>query len=215
MGRADGLIDIERQAKLGGPIHTKGVLIISGFLGERYGQNRPLNLAASLTFEQSYDEIEGDSASAAELLVLLSAISGIPIDQSLAITGSINQHGQIQAIGGVNEKVEGFFETCQQKGLTGQQGVIIPSANQRNLMLRKEILDAVAQNLFHLWTVQTLDDAITLLTGCPAGERQADGSYPQGTFNHTVIARLDAFARVMDGNSHNNKRKHEPQKATE
>ena len=156
------MIDIERQAKLGGPIHTKGVLIISGFLGELYGQNRPINLTASLTFEQSYDEVEGDSASAAEFIAILSAISGIPIDQSRAITGSINQHGQIQAIGGVNEKVEGFFDTCRQKGMTGQQGVIIPTANQRNLLLKKDIREAVAQGKFHLWTVNTIDEAIAL-----------------------------------------------------
>ncbi len=202
-----GVIAIEREARLGGPIHTKGVLIISGFLGERYGQNWPLNLAASLTFEQSYDEIEGDSASAAELLALLSAISGISIDQRLAITGSINQHGQIQAIGGVNEKVEGFFETCRQKGLTGHQGVIIPAANQRNLMVRKEILDAVEQGQFHLWTVQTIDEAIALLTGCVAGERKRDGSYPQGTFNHAVVARLETFAQVLERYAHDRRKR--------
>ncbi|HVN54157.1 MAG TPA: ATP-binding protein [Anaerolineaceae bacterium] len=201
-----GVIDIERQARLSGPIHTKGVLIISGFLGERYGQKWPLNLTASLTFEQSYDEIEGDSASAAELLALLSAISGIPIDQSRAITGSINQHGQIQAIGSVNEKIEGFFRTCQQKGLTGQQGVVIPIANQRNLMLPIEILDAVEQKMFHIWTSQTLDDAIMILTGSIPGERLANGDYPQGTFNHAVVAQLEAFARVMNGNQHNKRK---------
>jgi lon-related putative ATP-dependent protease len=193
-----GVIDIERQAKLGGPIHTKGVLIISGFLGERYGQNRPINLTASLTFEQSYDEIEGDSASAAEFIAILSAISGIPIDQSRAITGSINQHGQIQAIGGVNEKVEGFFETCRQKGLTGQQGVIIPDANQRNLILKKEIRDAVEQGKFHIWAVKTIDEAIVLMTGHEFGNPLSNGSFATGTFNHAVVARLESFTQAME-----------------
>jgi predicted ATP-dependent protease len=193
-----GIIDIERQAKLGGPIHTKGVLIISGFLGERYGQRRPLNLSASLTFEQSYDEIEGDSASAAELITLLSSISDIPIDQSRAITGSINQHGHIQAIGGVNEKIEGFFETCRQKGLTGCQGVIIPTANRSNLMLKESVRSAVAQGTFHIWSVTTIDEAVQLLTGCEFGMRQPDGAYPEGTFSQAVVQRLDAFAKVVE-----------------
>lgn len=201
-----GVIDIERQAKLGGPIHTKGVLIISGFMGECYGQNHPLSLTASLTFEQSYDEIEGDSASAAELIALLSAVANIRIDQSRAITGSINQHGQIQAIGGVNEKIEGFFETCKQKGLTGRQGVIIPFANQRDLMLKKEIRDAASQGTFHIWAVKMIGEAVALLTGCEFGERQSDGTYPQGTFNQAVVPRLESYAQVMDHAAHQERR---------
>jgi lon-related putative ATP-dependent protease len=193
-----GVVDIERQARLGGPIHTKGVLIISGFLGKCYGQSHPLNLTASLTFEQSYDEIDGDSASAAELIALLSALADIPIDQSKAITGSVNQHGQIQAIGGVNEKIEGFFETCRQNGLTGRQGVIIPYANRRNLMLKKEVREAVSRGGFHIWAVKTVDEVVLLLTGCNFGRMQGDGTYPQGSFNQAVICRLEAFARVMD-----------------
>jgi lon-related putative ATP-dependent protease len=193
-----GVIDIERQAKLGGPIHTKGILIISGLLGELYGKNRPINLTASLTFEQSYDEVEGDSASAAELITLLSAVADIPIAQSLAITGSINQHGQIQAIGGVNEKVEGFFATCLQKGLSGSQGVIIPEANQRNLMLKKEIRDAVQEGKFHIWAVRTIDEAVALLTGYEFGRLQSDGKYTEGTFNHKVVARLEAFTHALE-----------------
>jgi predicted ATP-dependent protease len=196
-----GVVDIERQAKLGGPIHTKGVLIISGFLGDRFGQNRQLNLTASLTFEQSYDEVEGDSASAAELLALLSAIAGVAIDQSRAITGSVSQHGHIQAIGGVNEKIEGFFQTCKSKGLTGEHGVIIPYANQSNLMLKKEVLEAVEQGVFHIWAVKTIDEAIKLLTGHESGERQDDGSFPEGTFNQAVVARLEGFSRVVNHNS--------------
>lgn len=202
-----GVIDIERQAELGGPIHTKGVLIISGFLGERYGQNRPLSLSGSLTFEQSYDEVEGDSASAAELIALLSSVSGIPIDQGRAITGSINQHGQIQAIGGVNEKVEGFFKTCSQKGLTGRQGVIIPFANRFNLMLKKEILEAVDKGNFHIWAVKTIGEAVLLLTGCEFGERQSDGAYPKNTFNHAVVSRLESYAQILDTNTNRKRRR--------
>ena len=191
-----GVLDIERQAKLGGPIHTKGVLILSGFLGGRYGRSRLLSLSASLTFEQSYDEVEGDSASAAELLALLSAIAGISLRQGCAITGSINQHGQIQAIGSVNEKIEGFFAACKAKGLSGEQGVVIPVANQRHLMLSSEVISAVAAGQFHIWPVADIDQALTLLTGCAPGQLQEDGSYPEGTFNHAVVVRLDEFAKI-------------------
>jgi len=205
-----GVIDVERQAKLGGPIHTKGVLIISGYLGEHYGQEKPLSLTASLTFEQSYDEIEGDSASAAELIALLSAISGIPIDQGKAITGSINQHGQIQAIGGVNEKIEGFFETCRLKGLTGRQGVIVPHANLRNLMLRREVCESVRLGNFHLWAVKTIDEAVALLTGREFGARQGDGAFPKGTFNAGVASRLEIFAQAMNNRPTSSRKQKNP-----
>jgi len=191
-----GILDIERQAKLGGPLHTKGVLILSGLLGGRYGQNRSLNLSASLTFEQSYDEVEGDSASAAELLALLSAIAEIPLRQDRAITGSLNQRGQIQAIGGVNEKVEGFFAVCKERGLNGEQGVLIPQANQRHLMLRSEIIEAVSAGQFHIWPVSTIDQCLALLTDLPARDLLPDGSYPEGSFNQHVAARLDEFSRL-------------------
>jgi predicted ATP-dependent protease len=191
-----GVVDIERQARLGGPVHTKGVLIIGGYIGGRFGQNRPLNLSASLTFEQSYDEIEGDSASAAELIALLSALSGTPIEQGRAITGSVNQYGQIQAIGGVNEKIEGFFETCRRKGLTGRQGVIIPRANRSSLMLRRDVREAAALGTFHIWTVETIDEAVCLLTRREPGEKKKDGSYPDGTLYYAVAERLEAFARL-------------------
>jgi lon-related putative ATP-dependent protease len=202
-----GVTDIERQAKLGGPIHTKGVLIIGGFLGLRYGQNFPLSLTASLTFEQSYDEVEGDSASAAELLALLSAIASIPIDQGKAVTGSINQHGQIQAIGGVNEKIEGFYAVCQQKGLTGEQGVIIPEANRRSLMLKAEVIAAVEAGAFHIWPVRTIDEAIILLTGVAAGERCSDGSYMEGSFNHAVMVRLNQYHQAMKPETHDGRQR--------
>jgi predicted ATP-dependent protease len=195
-GRA-GILDIERQANLGGPIHTKGVLILSGFLGGRFGKNRPLNLTASLTFEQSYDEVEGDSASAAELLALLSAIAQVPLRQDRAITGSVNQHGQIQAIGGVNEKIEGFFITCKTAGLTGEQGVIIPGTNRRNLMLNKEVTEAVSEGKFHIWSVSNIDEALSLLTECDPGTMQINGEYPNGSFNHKVVERLNDFYKTV------------------
>jgi len=195
--REGDVMDIERRAELGGPIHTKGVLILGGFLGWRYGRRHPLNLSARLTFEQSYGGVEGDSASAAELIALLSAIGQVPLRQDRAITGSINQHGQIQAIGGVNEKIEGFFATCKAKGLTGEQGVIIPEANVRHLMLREEVRQAVEAGRFHVWAVRTVDEAIALLTDMPAGEADAEGLFPEGTFNRAVQDGLEAFAEAL------------------
>ncbi len=205
-GRA-GVIDIERQAKLGGPIHTKGVLILSGYLLSAYAHLAPLSLSASLTFEQSYGEIEGDSASAAELFALLSAIARIPLRQDLAITGSVNQHGQVQAIGGVNEKIEGFYATCKAKGLTGDQGVLIPQANQRHLMLRQEVIQAVSDGKFHIFAIANIEQGLSLLSGLPPGELDADGNYPPGSFNHTLATRLEEFQKVMQEQNqarHNN-----------
>lgn len=193
-----GIIDIERQARLAGPIHTKGVLILSGYLYGQYGRTQPVNLSASLTFEQSYDEVEGDSASAAELFALLSAIAGVALRQDLAITGSINQLGEIQAIGGINEKIEGFFNVCRTKSLTGEQGVLIPAANQPNLMLRREVIEAVAAGQFHIWPIVSLNEGLELLTGLPVGTQQADGSYPIGTFNHAVTKRLTEFNKIIE-----------------
>jgi lon-related putative ATP-dependent protease len=193
----DGVLDIEREAKLGGRLHTKGVLIIGGFLGSRYGQKQPLNLSARLTFEQSYEGIEGDSASAAELFALLSAMSSLPLRQDRAMTGSVNQYGQIQPIGGVNEKIEGFFASCESQGLTGSQGVIIPESNVSHLMLKVEICDAVEAGKFHIWPISTVDEGLTLLTGREAGERKDDGAYPEGTFNHAVMQRLEEFAESL------------------
>ena len=192
-----GVLDIERKAELGGAIHTKGVLIINGFLAGRYGREKPINLAASLTFEQSYEGVEGDSASAAELFTLLSALTGIPLRQDLAITGSINQHGMIQPIGGVNEKVEGFFAVCKEKGLTGTQGVVIPASNVKNLMLREEVVQAVTEGKFHLWAIKTVDEGLEIFTGMEAGERGEDGSYPEGSFNRAVVEKLEAFGEVV------------------
>lgn len=188
------VVNIEREVKLSGPAHSKGVLILSGFLGGRYIPEQPLSLAASLVFEQSYGGVDGDSASLAELCALLSALAGAPIRQSLAITGSINQHGEVQPIGGVNEKIEGFFDICNIRGLSGTQGVVIPTANLKNLMLRKDVVDAVAAGKFHVYAVSHSDEAIALLTGVPSGERGSDGQFPADTLNHRVEQRLVGFA---------------------
>jgi len=189
------LIDIEREVALGGPIHSKGVLILSGFLGGRFGREGPLSLTASLVFEQSYGGVEGDSASAAELFALLSALSETPIRQSYAVTGSVDQHGHIQAIGGVNEKIEGFFDVCRARGLSGRQGVIIPAANVQHLMLRADVADAAAAGQFSVIAIETIDQGIELLTGVPAGEPDMTGRYKEGTLNGRVAVRLAQFAR--------------------
>jgi len=188
------VVDIEREVELGGPIHSKGVLILAGFLGARYSADRPLSLSASLVFEQSYGGVEGDSASLAELCALLSALAEVPIKQSLAVTGSVNQHGQVQPIGGVNEKVEGFFDVCKVRGLTGEQGVIIPATNVRHLMLRQDVVEAVEAGRFHVYPVQTVDQATEILTGIPAGERDEEGEFPKGSINQRVEARLIELA---------------------
>jgi lon-related putative ATP-dependent protease len=188
------VIDIERQVEMGGPIHSKGVLILTGFLGARYAAERPLSLSATLVFEQSYGGVEGDSASSAELYALLSALAELPINQSLAVTGSVNQRGQVQAIGGVNEKIEGFFDLCQARGLTGKQGVLIPAANVKHLMLRQDVVTAVAHNQFHIYPVTTIDQGIELLTGTIAGEVDETGNYPPDSVNGRVVARLTTLA---------------------
>jgi predicted ATP-dependent protease len=188
------VIDIEREVELGGPIHSKGVFILSGFFGGRYAEDRPLSLSASLVFEQSYGGIEGDSASSAELYALLSSIASLPIKQSLAVTGSVNQHGQVQAIGGVNEKIEGFFDICKARGLTGDQGVLIPVSNVKHLMLRNDVVEAVEQGQFHVYPVATIDQGIEILTGVPAGERNEEGNYPEGSVNAMVEQRLVEMA---------------------
>jgi predicted ATP-dependent protease len=190
------VVDIEREVELGGPVHSKGVLILSGFLAGRYAVDTPMSLLASLVFEQSYGGVEGDSASSAELYSILSALSGLPLRQDLGVTGSVNQHGEIQAIGGVNEKIEGFFDICRRRGLTGTQGVLIPKANVQHLMLRRDVIEACAEGEFAIYPVATIDEGIALLTGDPAGERAADGCYPGGSVNRLVEDRLRAFARI-------------------
>jgi lon-related putative ATP-dependent protease len=188
------VIDIEREVKLGGPLHSKGVLILSGFLGSHYLSDVPLSLSASLVFEQSYGGVDGDSASAAELCVLASALAEVPIRQSMAITGSIDQHGRVQAIGGVNEKIEGFFDICVQRGLNGEQGVIIPLANVKHLMLRREVVAAVEAGQFQVYPVAHVNEAIALLTGQKAGKKNNKGEFPKGSVNRKIRARLLEFA---------------------
>jgi len=188
------VVDIERETEMGGPIHSKGVLILGGFLAGRYLPSRPLAFAASLVFEQSYAGVEGDSASSAELYALLSALADAPLSQSLAVTGSVNQHGDVQAIGGVNQKIEGFFDLCRERGLTGAQGVLIPAANVKHLMLREDVVAAVAAGRFHVYPVATIDQGAALLTGLAAGERGADGRFPPASLNGRVEQRLAEFA---------------------
>ncbi len=190
------VVDIEREVELGGPVHSKGVLILSGFLAGQYALDTPMSLFASLVFEQSYGGVEGDSASSAELYALISALADIPLRQDLAVTGSVNQHGEVQAIGGVNEKIEGFFDICHARGLTGTQAVLIPQANVQHLMLRKDVTDACAAGRFAIYPIATVNEGIALLTGIAAGERDIDGNYPLGSVNRRVEDRLRAFASI-------------------
>ncbi|HWA81460.1 MAG TPA: ATP-binding protein [Acetobacteraceae bacterium] len=190
------IVDIEREVALGGPLHSKGVLILSGFLAGRYALDQPMSLYASLVFEQSYGGVDGDSASSAELYALLSALGEIPLRQDLAITGSVNQHGIVQAIGGVNEKIEGFFDVCAARGLSGSEGVLIPASNVQHLMLREDVVDACASGRFAIYPITTIDEGIALLAGQPAGARGADGAYPEGSVNRRVEERLRQFAEI-------------------
>jgi lon-related putative ATP-dependent protease len=196
LGRA-GVVNIEREVKLSGPIHDKGVLIISGYLGEKYALDRPLSCAISLVFEQSYEEVEGDSASAAELFALLSSLAQLPLRQDLAVTGSVNQHGVIQPVGGVTRKVEGFYEACKTKGLAGTQGVLMPASNREHMMLCTEVVEAVQAGQFHVYTMETLDDGLELLTGMPAGKPNARGEYSEETVHGAVQRRLAYFADTL------------------
>ncbi len=188
------ILDIEREVEMGGPLHSKGILILKGFLKQRYARERPLSLSASLVFEQSYGGVDGDSASAAELFALLSAIGRVPLRQSLAVTGSVNQHGRIQPIGGVNEKIEGFFDVCRQRELTGEQGVVIPRANVDHLMLRPDVVEAVAQGRFHIHPVESVDQALEIFSGVSAGTADPEGRFPTESFNGRVDAALEEMA---------------------
>ena len=188
---------IEREIKLSGPIHSKGFLTLTGYLAGTFCQQYPLSLSATITFEQSYNEVEGDSASSTELYALLSALAGLPLHQGIAVTGSVNQHGAIQAVGGVTSKIEGFFATCKAKGLTGEQGIIIPAANVPNLMLSEEVVEAVRAGEFRIWAVHTIEEGIELLSGCPAGQRSPDGCYPEGSVYQLVEERLRGYAEHL------------------
>ena len=193
-----GIVNIERESRMSGSIHDKGVLIISGYLGQKYAQEFPLTLSASLCFEQAYNGIEGDSASSAELFALLSSISGLPLQQGVAVTGSVNQKGELQPVGGITKKIEGFFAACKLKGLNGQQGIIIPHQNIINLMLNKEVVDAVEEGAFHIYAVETIDEGMELLTAISAGEKQEDGAYPPGTVNCLVDKKLREYNKLYD-----------------
>ena len=193
----DGIVDIEREAELGGHTHTKGIMILKGFLGERFGQQKPLSLSASLAFEQSYSMVDGDSASSTELYALLSSLAEVPIKQGIAVTGSVNQKGDLQPIGGVNEKIEGFFKVCQAKGLTGEQGVLIPAKNVDNLMLSDEVVEAVTEGKFHIYPVFTVEEGIEILTNVPAGTLNEDGSFPEGTVFARVAERLGRIREAL------------------
>jgi predicted ATP-dependent protease len=199
-----GVVDIEREAKLGGPVHSKGVMLLTGFLAGRYARESPLALSASIAFEQHYEEIEGDSASSAELYALLSSLSGIPLSQSLAVTGSVNQQGEIQPVGAINEKIEGFFDVCRARGLSGRHGIVIPEGNVRHLMLREDVVEAVRQERFHVYVVSTVDEGLTLLSGRQAGERGPDGRFPPDSVNGAVdraLAENVARLRLMRGDA--------------
>jgi predicted ATP-dependent protease len=185
-----GVVAIDREANLSGDIHNKGVLILQGYLGGKYAHEKALSLAASLTFEQSYERIDGDSASSTELYALLSSLSGLPIRQDLAVTGSVDQQGRVQAIGGATAKIEGFYDVCQARGLTGTQGVLIPADNVRHLVLRPDVVQAVGSGNFHIYAAETIDQGIELLTGVPAGDADEAGNYPEGTVNYLVQQRL-------------------------
>ncbi len=190
----EGVVNIDREVELGGRIHNKGTMILSGYLGGKFAQNAPFALSASITFEQLYEEVDGDSASSAELYALISSLSEVPIKQGVAVTGSVNQRGQVQAIGGVNEKIEGFFEICKVHGLTGDQGVLIPQSNVRNLMLKQPVVDAVEQGQFHIYAVSTIDEGIEILTGRPAGGMRVDGTFPEDTVNELTRRKLHSLA---------------------
>jgi len=193
----EGLIDIERESKLGGPLHTKGVMILNGYIADKYAHEAPLSLSARLVFEQSYEEVEGDSASSTELYALLSRLADVPIKQGIAVTGSVNQKGEVQAIGGINEKIEGFFEVCRLKGLDGKQGVLIPASNVRNLMLREDVVEAVKKRKFHIYPVDNIEDGIEVLTGVKVGKRLEDGSFEPDSINSRVQQHLTTLAERL------------------
>ncbi len=188
-----GTINVERESDLSGGTHDKGMLILEGYLRNRYAGRHPLALSASITLEQSYGWVEGDSASSAELYSLVSALAGVPLRQDVAVTGSVNQHGEVQAVGGVNEKVEGFFDVCRAKGLTGTQGVCIPRSNVRHLVLRHDVIDAVREGRFHVWAIDTIDEGVELLTGTPAGDVDQEG-----TFHWLLDRRLQEILGALE-----------------
>lgn len=193
-----GVVNVEREVNLSGSTHSKGIMILNGYIGEKFGKEIPLSLTASICFEQLYSGVDGDSASSTELYAILSSLANIPINQAIAVTGSVNQKGEIQAIGGVNEKIEGYFEICKLRGLTGEQGVMIPKENIENLNLNNEVIDAVKNNKFHIYAISTIDEGIEILTGVPAGKKDKEGKFPAGTVNYLVYEKLKKYAKVCE-----------------
>ena len=209
------MINIEREANLGGKIHNKGVLILSGYLRGIFGRVCPMNINVSICFEQSYGEVEGDSASSTELYAILSAMSDVPIRQDIAVTGSVNQRGEVQAIGGLNEKIEGFYDVCRTKGLTGKQGVLVPQSNVQDLMLRKDLQDAVKAQKFHVWPIKHVDEGIEILTGVKAGKLLKSGKFEKGSINYLIEKKLEDIEKKLkelsgeekkSNNNNNNKK---------
>ena len=194
----NGIVNVEREVELSGSSHSKGVLILTGYLGEMFAQDIPLSLTASICFEQLYNGVDGDSASSTELYGLLSSLSGIPINQAIAVTGSVNQKGQIQPIGGVNEKIEGYFQICKMRGLDGSHGVMIPVQNVDNLQLSDEIVESVKNGLFHIYSISTIEEGIEVLTGVPAGKKDKNGNFPAGTVNYLVHEKLKKYDEISE-----------------
>ena len=195
-----GIINIEREVELSGSSHSKGVLILTGYLGEMFAQDIPLSVTASICFEQLYNGVDGDSASSTELYALLSSLAGVPINQSIAVTGSVNQKGEIQPIGGVNEKIEGFYQICKMRGLNGKHGVMIPIQNVRNLSLSDEIVQAVKNNKFHIYAISNIEEGIEILTDVPAGKKDKNGKFPAGSVNSLVHEKLKKYAEIAQKN---------------
>jgi lon-related putative ATP-dependent protease len=207
-----GVVNIERETKMSGKIHEKAILIITNYLGSRYAAKKPISLSASITFEQLYDTVEGDSASCAELYALLSSISGIPLKQSIAITGSMDQNGEVQPVGGINEKIEGFFDLCRLTGFNGSQGVIMPTRNVKNLMLKKDVVEAVKEGKFFIYPIQRVDEGIEIITGMQVGELMDDGTYPEGTINYLVVKRLTEISEALEKKKEKEEEKEEKEK---
>jgi len=197
VGKA-GVVNIERETKMSGRIHEKAIMIITSYLGSKYAVNKPISLSASITFEQLYEMIEGDSATCAELYALLSSISGVPLKQNFALTGSMDQNGEVQPIGGVNEKIEGFYHLCKIRGLDGSHGVVIPQRNVKHLMLKQEVVDAVKDGKFSIYAISKVEEGLEILTGMPAGELKEDGTYPEGTVNHLVLKRFEEISKALE-----------------
>ena len=207
-----GVVNIERETKMSGKIYEKAILIITNYLGSRYAQKRPISLSASITFEQLYDTVEGDSASCAELYALLSSLSGIPLKQSVAITGSMDQNGEVQPVGGINEKIEGFFDLCRLTGFNGSQGVIMPTRNVKNLMLKKDVVEAVKEGKFFIYPIQRVDEGLEIITGMQVGELRDDGTYPEGTINYLVVKRLAEISEALEKKKEKEEEKEEKEK---